>query len=74
MVVLVILVIIFNRSWHMQSPRLSLSRSDSQSPGCCALEDSILTLDASTVSLRDLASAEALESPLSLSKLMVDSE
>jgi hypothetical protein len=70
----VILVIIFNRPLAMQSPRLAPSRSDSQSPGCCALEDSILTLDASTASLRDLAAAEALECPLSLSKLIIDSE
>jgi hypothetical protein len=58
----------------MQSPRLSLDRSDSQSPSCCALEDSLLTLNSSTTSLRDLCMAELNDSPLSLSKIITDSD
>jgi hypothetical protein len=58
----------------MQSPRYSLDRSDSQTPTCCALEDSILTLDASTASLKDLSISENNDCPLSLSKIITDSD
>lgn len=58
----------------MQSPRHSIDRSDSQSPTCSALEDSILTLDASTASLKDLSLCELNEGALSLSKIITDSE
>ncbi len=58
----------------LESPRCSIDKSDTSLPSYSKLEESVLTLDGSTASLRDLNIYEINDFGLSLSKIITDSD
>lgn len=58
----------------LESPRCSIDKSDTSLPSYSKLEESVLTLDGSTASLKDLNIYEVNDFGLSLSKIITDSD